>query len=217
MTSRRPAVRGLMVTWALAAACAREPAAEHQAAPLPEQARGAAEARLAPSDLSTSAADPMGNEAYVSRLRKAHDAVRRVVPALERPADEQATTDQARFDPSPNQVDPSRGAIEEALAELERTFALPGSGPRETVMEARRDLANQAARLLLLARRPKEALAWSERGLDLDPEPPALRAGLLITRADAWEALAEPGRARESLLEALLVNQTLLKKELETP
>ncbi len=108
----------------------------------------------------------------------------------------------------------NRGSAREALA---RAFERSGVGPRDTVLLARQDLADRAARLALLDGVPMEALEWTQRGLALSESATVTRASLLLTRADTYLALGEPDLARKELVTALGVNQALLDKELETP
>jgi len=100
---------------------------------------------------------------------------------------------------------------------LERAFEQEPQGKTATTLPLRQDLADRIARLHLRLDEPAEALTWARRGLAENGDPTVLRGGLLITEADALEALGQRDEARTALMAALEINQTLLNVELENP
>lgn len=82
---------------------------------------------------------------------------------------------------------------------------------------AREDLAARAAQLYLRAQLADEARRVAEEALTLRDEPSVTRANLLVVLADAAEQTGKPDAARAYLMDALVMNQKLLDKELETP
>jgi len=116
-----------------------------------------------------------------------------------------------------DKLSPSR--TEDALAAIAKAYTEP-LPPQISFTEAlplRQDLADRAARLELAQGNPQAALTWTARGLALSTAPGVFRANLLLTSADAHEAMNQPDAARAALLQALEVNQQLLDRELENP
>lgn len=103
-----------------------------------------------------------------------------------------------------------------AIRELQRIFDLPPPPSKEAAL-LRQDAADRIARSYLRLREPQAALLWTQRALAESEEATVLRAALLITEADALEALGRRDEAREALMSALDTNQTLLHVELENP
>jgi len=129
-------------------------------------------------------------QVYVSELEQAHSA-----------ADHAAT----------------EGETRSALRSLERAFELSPEGNRETTLSLRQDLADRIARLHLRLGEAQTSLEWARKGLTQSDRNTVLRATLLITEADALEALGERDQARDRLMSALEINQALLHVELEEP
>jgi tetratricopeptide (TPR) repeat protein len=127
--------------------------------------------------------------AYADELSRAHAA-----------ADRAVSDDQARS----------------SVRQLERVFALtPPSSPEAAAL--RQDAADRIARLHLRLREPSVALEWTRRALGESEARTVFRAALLITEADALEALGRRDEARSALMAALETNQALLHVELENP
>lgn len=159
-------------------------------------------AEPSPESVSVSAAPPPApappsavsskNAAWITQLREVHQAV----DGAQTPAKKRA-----------------------ALGGLEQLFE---SRPPQDMLAAellpvRQDLADRAARLELSLGNAQDALSWTSRGLGLSTEPSVFRANLLLTTADAHEALGQKKPARTALMQALKVNRALLDRELENP
>ena len=106
---------------------------------------------------------------------------------------------------------------EAALHALQRAFERYSFGPTEAGLLLRQDLADRSAKLCLALRRPQAAFDWTERGLGISRVPSLVRANLLLTKAEALGTLGNESAARGVLLQALTMNQALLKKELKDP
>jgi tetratricopeptide (TPR) repeat protein len=106
--------------------------------------------------------------------------------------------------------------VRSSARQLERIFALaPPNVPEATAL--RQDAADRIARLHLRLLEPNVAFEWTRRGLEESEAETVLRATLLITEADALEALGRRDEARAALMAALETNQALLHVELENP
>lgn len=137
---------------------------------------------------------------WLSRLRALH-ALADAVPA---PGRDSANPGKAEL-----------GALE-AISEFYAAPPPPQLSANE-ILPLRRDLADRAARIELARGKPREALSWTGRGLSLSDTPGVFRANLLLTAAEAHEALGQTEAARSALLQALQVNQSLLDQEVENP
>lgn len=173
-------------------ACSRdEPSASEQAS--------AASARLAEQeqDAPPEVAEPPSSEVAQDEVRQ-RTAVSKLELLHER-IDHADTAEERR----------------ETLQALTEAFeGLPGEGK---FVLAKQDLAYRAARLALESEEAALAKRWAERGLELSREVDVGRANLLLALADAERALGNDEREREVLMQALTVNQKILKEELRDP
>ncbi len=121
--------------------------------------------------------------------------------------------------PSKRDARKKGAASQTAIGAIANLYAAPPPPQlsADELLPLRRDLADRAARLELAQGNPRAALTWTSRGLSLSDAPGVFRANLLLTAADAHQALGQGDDARAALLQALQVNQQLLDRELENP
>jgi hypothetical protein len=110
-----------------------------------------------------------------------------------------------------------RGDMEGARAQLLPVLDVGGRDISEDRRRVIQDTCFRLARLDLDMRRPERALVLAEGGLALGRPADLFVANLLVVRGAAHEALGDAPAAADDYHQALLINDQLLRPEVERP
>jgi len=107
-------------------------------------------------------------------------------------------------------LDDARRAIR-AIVEI----PAPGNVAQDDARLIVRDAAGRLAEIELLAGRPADALAWTDRGLAGGAEHDVFSVALLVSRGRAKEALGRELEAVDDYVQAQRIDEALLERALE--
>ena len=109
------------------------------------------------------------------------------------------------------------GDVEAARVALLSVLQLQARRPARDHQLALQDTYFRLARLSLDQHQPRQALEFADQGLAQGTAPHLFVANLLVARAAAEEALAEPQAAVNDYHRALLMNEALLAQVVKRP